>query len=1290
MKTLVSPNFVLQEVTQNDLIVASLAWGFTLGFGWLTVWTAMKQSAQVYQRRGRRVFRNTYAWMIWGEIAVCLAFAIICYLHLLGVIQPSFAFYFAILTTWALQVQFLLQIIVNRCSILMTDDRKALRLKIGVAVLITAINISVYCIWLPARLEISRRFIWINSWWDRCEKVLYLIVDASLNLYFIHIVRANLILHGLTKYRKLVHFNMFIIGFSLSMDVLIISMMSLKNTFVYMQFHPLAYIVKLNIEMSMAELIGKIASNRNCGLISEGTLSYSFGEEGLNLDDTSVAERRRSTITANSAQAPSLPTKLRPFPDRATTNSTTFQTLGTSRPTSFAMRSSYMRITMRLLLAFCVPLSAPALSESPLVYPSPQGKGHGAWADAYASAEALVGQMTLLEKVNITRGFDSDNVCAGNTGAVPRLGWPGMCLHDAGNGVRATDLVNSYPSGIHVGASWDKKLTYQRGFYMGQEFKAKGVNVPLGPNAGPLGRTPLGGRNWEGFSVDPYLSGKLNAETIKGYQDAGVIANLKHFIGNEQETLRRPYFGVEAASSNIDDKTLHEFYLWPFMDGVRAGAGSIMCSYNRINNTYGCENSKLMNGILKTELSFEGFVVLDWNAQHDVNSANAGLDMVMPLGGNWGDNLTAAVNNGSVSENRINDMATRILAAWYLVGQDSDFPVPGIGMRNLTEPHELVDARVPESRPVIIEGAIAGHVLVKNINQALPLKHNLTMISVFGYDAMPPSEKNTDSLFQLGYTSSPEMDQAVLGTENHFDQAAKGGTIVTGGRAGANGPSYIRDPLSAIQQTAALDGTWVNWDLTSFDPDVNAAPHPCLVFINAMATEGWDRDGLHDDFSDGLILNVASKCANTIVVIHAAGIRLVDQWIEHPNITAVIVAHLPGQDSGTALVKLLYGDASFSGKLPYTLARNESDYSVYAPCKRAHDDLNPQCDYEEGVYVDYRDFDAKNITPRYEFGYGLSYTAFHYDSISVAHMVLPGASSGGQGLWDSAATVTARVINNCTVTGLETAQLYLAIPNSPPKQLRGFEKVSLLPKESALVKFELTRRDFSIWDVVAQQWLIQEGNYTVFVGASSRDIRLTEVLQVEHSVHCQLQRLEATISNANYAVVLELDTNMGTGLSQHVPLLSRMYSRRLLCHVVSAGVLSRAGRGSHHGNIKFVLPPQHAISLGGNLNVAYHPFPSKVASGLSTSMLLETVLLRLGRDGLSWPAAAKTAAGMSFISMLTMEMAQNAVDYHLTGGAVAFDSPAFWLAAVVSMSAGFLTPLPYNYLRLRKYGKACH
>jgi beta-glucosidase len=287
----------------------------------------------------------------------------------------------------------------------------------------------------------------------------------------------------------------------------------------------------------------------------------------------------------------------------------------------------------------------------------------------------------------------------------------------------------------------------------------------------------------------------------------------------------------------------------------------------------------------------------------------------------------------------------------------------------------------------------------------------------------------------------------------------------------------------------------VNWDLKSHDPSVNAASDVCLVFINAIATEGWDRDGLHDDFSDGLVQNVARKCANTVVVIHAAGIRLVDQWIEHPNVTATVIAHLPGQDSGTALVKLLYGEAGFSGKLPYTLAKNETDYgSVLHPCEKSSDsDTNPQCDFSEGTYLDYRAFDAQHITPRFEFGFGLSYTTFNYTSMELTREGLAAsAPCNGENRWDLAATVTVSITNSGDREGEEVAQLYIGIPNSPPRQLRGFEKVRLQPGEDAVLTFELDMRDFAVWDVVSQEWVVQEGEYLIFVGASSRDLRLKD------------------------------------------------------------------------------------------------------------------------------------------------------------------------------------------------------
>jgi len=218
--------------------------------------------------------------------------------------------------------------------------------------------------------------------------------------------------------------------------------------------------------------------------------------------------------------------------------------------------------------------------------------------------------------------------------------------------------------------------------HMGKEFRAKGVNIALGPVVGPLGRTVLGGRNWEGISNDPYLAGALAAETVRGIQSTGVITSTKHYVGNEaslafldfripltrsqQETNRQITQNsanqvVSAISANIDDKTLHELYLWPFQDAVHAGTGNIMCSYNTVNNSYACHNSKLLNGILKEELGFQGFVVTDWLAQHSgVASALAGLDMAMPAPyEDWGQELVKSVTNGSVPMSRVDDMATR-------------------------------------------------------------------------------------------------------------------------------------------------------------------------------------------------------------------------------------------------------------------------------------------------------------------------------------------------------------------------------------------------------------------------------------------------------------------------------------------------------------------------------------------------------------------------------------------------------------------------------------------------------
>ncbi|THC97329.1 hypothetical protein EYZ11_003163 [Aspergillus tanneri] len=653
--------------------------------------------------------------------------------------------------------------------------------------------------------------------------------------------------------------------------------------------------------------------------------------------------------------------------------------------------------------------------DSPPVYPSPEGTGTGEWALAYEKAKKLVASLTPEERVKLTAGVNADNSCSGNIPSIPRLNFPGLCVSDAGNGLRGTDYVNV---GIKL-------------------FPGKGASTWVIPT-----------------SVAHWFT-KLFVEY-----------NLQvwHYILNEQETYRNPQklngLDIAAISSNIDDKTMHELYLWPFQDAVRAGTASIMCSYQRINNSYGCQNSKTLNGLLKTELGFQGYVISDWGAQHaGIATANAGLDMAMPSTKLWGPKLTEAIENGTMEASRLDDMATRILATWYKLKQDVNFPPSGIGMpKDVNADHQVIVGITPASKQTLLQNAIEGHVLVKNINNALPLR-----------SPSPPIQGNH--------------------------------TLYVGGGSGANSPAYISAPLDALQAQASQDGSSLIWDITSLDPAVNPTSDTCLVFINSYATEGYDRPGLVDETSDVLVTNVASKCDSTVVVVHNAGIRLVNAWINHQNVTAVIFAHLPGQDSGRSVVELLYGRSNPSGKLPYTVAKKAEDYGQLLHPMEAKEPfgLFPQDNFSEGIFIDYRAFDQQGIEPQFEFGFGLSYTTFdysglHIDTVSAINTPYPPPAAVQEGgnphLWDALVRVRVQVKNSGSADGDEVAQLYVGIPNGPIRQLRGFEKAHITTGSTANVMFSLTRRDLSVWDTNAQQWWLQPGTYQVFVGRSSRDLPL--------------------------------------------------------------------------------------------------------------------------------------------------------------------------------------------------------
>lgn len=332
----------------------------------------------------------------------------------------------------------------------------------------------------------------------------------------------------------------------------------------------------------------------------------------------------------------------------------------------------------------------------------------------------------------------------------------------------------------------------------------------------------------------------------------------------------------------------------------------------------------------------------------------------------------------------------------------------------------------------------------------------------------------------------------------------------TVGGSGSSTPPYVISPFKALQDRIIADRGTLRWDFQSVNPTVYANAEASIVFINSYASESFDRLSLTDEFSDQLVKNVATNCSNTIVVIHNAGIRTVGAWIDHPNVTAVLFAGVPGQESGNSIADVLYGDVNPSGRLPFTVARNESDYG--ALLNSTVDPSNPaflQSDFTEGLYIDYRAFDAHNITPQYEFGFGLSYTTFGYANLTIEeesganfspfpNVSIPIVQGGHPQLWETLYRVNVTITNTGKVAGHEVAQLYLGVSSAPQRQLRGFERVGVLqPGESREVEFGLTRRDLSIWNVVTQSWELQRGRYAVWVGASSRDLRVDGEITVQ-------------------------------------------------------------------------------------------------------------------------------------------------------------------------------------------------
>ncbi|KAJ3580052.1 hypothetical protein NPX13_g512 [Xylaria arbuscula] len=726
-----------------------------------------------------------------------------------------------------------------------------------------------------------------------------------------------------------------------------------------------------------------------------------------------------------------------------------------------------------------------------------------AWTAAVVKADALLAQLSFDEKIDMVTGTDplSSLGCIGNIAPVPRLNFSGICYSDGASGVNRADLVTVFPTGVTTGSTWDKDIIYRRGVAIGQEFRGKGYHAALAPVAGPLGRHPLGGRNWEGFSPDPYLTGVAMSATIEGMQSNGIQAVAKHYIGNEQETQRTNSTlngsRVEAISSNIDDRTLHELYLWPFVDSIRAGTSSILCSYNRLNQTYACENPDTLTRLLRDELGFRGYTVSDWYATYSAaDSANAGLDMEMPGsnvagGAVYRDGLPQAIEDGVVSLDRLDEMVRRVLTPYYLLGQD-DLSFPSVDPSTLavtaTQYGQDFGLGTPEARDVrgnhsalVREIANAGAVLLKNDNDTLPLA-SPRHIGVFGNDAVDIID---------GFVF-PDPPASPIGPEF--------GTLDIGGGSGSQRHTYVVSPLEAIKARAEETSTRVSYIINNEFLAANdfhslyPIPDVCIVFLKTYAAESFDRTSFEADWnSTAVVTNVAQKCNNTVVVTHSAGINTMP-WATHPNVRAIIAASLPGEQTGNSIVDILWGDVNPSGRLPFTIPVTGEDYGLPVVKLASEEVTSPtawQSNFTEGLMIDYRHFDAMDIQPLYEFGFGLSYTTFDIVSNVLVRALLadpPALASstlavGDSEIFNPILNATSRVSNTGSRGGATVAQLYVSFPSdsgptgTPVRVLRGFTKSQLAPGETVEVEFPLTRRDVSYWDVEAQNWRIPTGEF---------------------------------------------------------------------------------------------------------------------------------------------------------------------------------------------------------------------
>jgi beta-glucosidase len=663
--------------------------------------------------------------------------------------------------------------------------------------------------------------------------------------------------------------------------------------------------------------------------------------------------------------------------------------------------------------------------------------------DSDARARELVGKMSLQEKIEQLHGIHDATYYR----YVPpnvRLGIPAFHIANGPVGVGPAGddpqkPATAFPAPISLAASWDLGLAKRYGVLIGKEAKDMDEDLLEAPDIN-IARVPQNGRTFEAFGEDPYLVSQIAVAEIPGIQSQGVIANVKHYAANNQESNR------SKVNVIVDERTLHEIYLPAFEAAIKEGhVASLMAAYNKVNGVYCCENAELLDQILKNDWGFKGFITSDFGAVHSTaSSALAGLDLEMPTGKYFGSNLVTAVESGRVPMSVIDDKLIRRFRTMMEFGLfDHPTKAKPVPMRK-----DGIEAR---------RIAEEGMVLLKNDGYELPLKpKGLTSIAVIGTFAF---------------------------------KAATGG----GGSSHVE-PLYTVAPVDGIQQRVGskVKVTFADGKNVTYAAALAKSCDVAIVMVGDEETEGKDRSLTLRGNQDELIVAVAAANPHTVVVLKT-GSAVFMPWVD--KVPAILEAWYPGEEDGKAVAAILFGDVDPSGKLPITFPKRLADLPANTP--EQYPGVEDVAHYSEGVFVGYRHFDVENIEPLFPFGYGLSYTTFAYKNLSIsAKNISTAVESGGT------VAVDLEVANTGKQSGKEVVELYVGFPSTdlipqPPEQLKGFEKVALTPGQSRRVHLKLDAHSFATWDTSTHGWKIIPGTYRILVGSSSRMIQLQDSLQVD-------------------------------------------------------------------------------------------------------------------------------------------------------------------------------------------------